>query len=107
VGVPNIEVNFLTGGGDYEIHVLQGNTTFVPTHYGFDPSVKTEYMDTNHTPHDTWQGVPSYGWLPDNSQNDNDNPYKQSLDFVPEQTTVSFFWGMSFFFVQCWKEYSC
>jgi hypothetical protein len=94
---PNIEVNFLTGGADYEVHVLQANTTFVPTHYGYDPTIKIPYMDTNHTPHDTWQGVPSYGWLPDNSQNNDDDPSESSIDFIPEQTTVTFFWGKSSF----------
>jgi hypothetical protein len=93
---PSIEVNFLTGGADYEIHVLQANTTFEPTHYGYDPKVEVEYMDTNHTPHETFQGVPSYGWLPDNSQNNNGYPSEESINFIPRQTTVTFYWGMFF-----------
>lgn len=98
---PNIEVNFLTGGGDYEVHVLQGNTTFVPTHYGYDPTVKMEYMDTNHTPHETFQGVPSYGWLPDNSQNNNGFPSESTIDFIPMQTSVTFYWGTFFLASLC------
>jgi hypothetical protein len=93
----------LPAGGDYEVHVLPGNTSFVPTHYGFDPSVKAEYLDPNHTAHDMFQGVPSYGWLPDSSQYNNDVPSETTIDFAPLQTVVTFFWGIFFSFLESGK----
>ena len=90
---PNVQYSFLTGGGDYEVHVLPGNTSFVPTHYGFDPTIKEDYQDPNHTPNDMFQGFPSYGWLPDSSQYNNNAPSETTLDFAPIQTAVTFLWG--------------
>lgn len=91
---PNIYVNLLTGGADFEVHVLPGNTTFVPTHYGYDPNVETkEYQDPNHTPHDTFMGFPSYGSVPDRSQFNNAGPSETKYNFLPFTTTVTFLWG--------------
>ncbi|PVH78927.1 subtilisin-like protein [Cadophora sp. DSE1049] len=96
---PNIYVNLLTGGADFEVHVLPGNTTFVPTHYGYDPNVETEeYMDPNHPPHDTFMGVPSYGWVPDRSQFNNAGPSETKYNFLPFTTSVTFLW-------EHWGEY--
>ncbi|KAH9212069.1 hypothetical protein DL95DRAFT_525352 [Leptodontidium sp. 2 PMI_412] len=106
---PNIYVNLLTGGADFEVHVLPGNTTFVPTHYGYDPNVETkEYQDPNHTPHDTFMGFPSYGSVPDRSQFNNAGPSETKYNFLPFTTTVTFLWGAVYFHDydgEHWGEY--
>jgi predicted heme/steroid binding protein len=53
------------------------------------------YQDPEHKPHDTWLGFPSYGWIPDNSQNNNNGPAQASYNLPPFKTTISFYWGMS------------
>jgi hypothetical protein len=90
---PNIDFDFLTGGADFEIHVLQGTTSFIPTHYGFNPNVTVEYIDPHFTPHDMFQGVMSYGWLPDASEYNKDGPSEAAYDFAPFSTTVTFLLG--------------
>lgn len=91
---PNIHLTFLTAGADFEVHVVPGNTTFVPTHYGFDPSVPvTDYLESKSVPRDVFRGVPSYGWVPDSSQYNNAGPSETTYNFLPMTTTVTFLWG--------------
>ncbi|KAL2070990.1 hypothetical protein VTL71DRAFT_14016 [Oculimacula yallundae] len=105
---PNVYINLITGGADFEVHVLPGNTTFVPTHYGYDPKVETgKYQDPNHTPHDTFMGVPSYGWVPDRSQFNDAAPSETKFNFLPFTTTVTLLWGAVYFHESddTWGEY--
>lgn len=91
---PSVLVNFLTGISQFQVNVVPANTTFKPTHSGGDPGPDYEYLDPNHTPHESWLGYPSYGWLPDNSQNNNAGPAQTTYNSFPFETTVTFYWGM-------------
>ena len=93
----SIWFNFLTGFQHFQINVIQANTTFKPTHHGGSPAKNSgyKYMDPGITPHDTWMGIPSYGWIPDKTQYNNYAPREDTAYSFPYQSYAPFLWGRS------------
>ncbi len=60
------------------------------------------------TPHDTWMGMPSYGWIPDKSQYNNYAPREDTPFSFPYQSYSPFLWGkflrLSRYYKSCWQS---
>ncbi|KAL7919642.1 peptidase S8/S53 domain-containing protein [Trichoderma austrokoningii] len=63
--VPFLRIDVLLPSKHILYELVPANTTFVPTIYGFDPSVKIDYQDTPQPILPGFLGVPTYGTIRD------------------------------------------
>lgn len=63
--VPFLRIDVLLPSKHIRYELVPANTTFVPTIYGFDPSVKIDYQDTPQPILPGFLGVPTYGIISD------------------------------------------
>jgi hypothetical protein len=87
--------NFMTGIEHFQVNIVPANTTFKPTHHGGSPAKGSgyKYQDPGIKPHDTWMGMPSYGWIPDYRQYNNQAPSEDTAYIYPYQGSSPFMWG--------------
>lgn len=72
--VPFLRIDVLLPSKHILYELVPANTSFIPTIYGFDPSVKINYQDTHQSILPGFLGVPTYGTIRDLNLTNNASP---------------------------------
>lgn len=71
----------------YEL--VPANTSFIPTIYGFDPSVKIDYQDTHQPILPGFLGTPTYGTIREYTLTNNQGSSSTSFFYIYSSPTLS------------------